>query len=101
MPIGTLKVSKTVSMKKLYLTAVKSYGKNIQETVAKAIVFPGTRTLQLRGIKAVILAAFIILNGFVLNARNCPASGTTVLMNNENTYYPGTQANVAVGATSI
>jgi hypothetical protein len=101
MPIGTLKVSKTVSMKNFYITAVKSYRKNIGETVANAIAFLGGKTTQLRGIKAVILAAFIILNGFVLHAQNCPASGTTVLMNNENTYYPGTQANVAVGATSI
>jgi hypothetical protein len=101
MPIGTLKVSKTVSMKKVYITAVKSYSKNIRETLAKATAAPEAGSVQLRGIKAIILATFIILNGFVLQAQNCPASGTTILMNNENTYYPGTQANVAAGATSI
>ncbi len=72
-------------MKKVYSTAVKSCSKNIGE----------------KGIKAITLAVFIILNGFVLTAQNCPTSGTTVLTINENTYYPGTQANVAAGATSI
>ncbi len=72
-------------MKKVYSTAVKSYSKNIGE----------------KGIKAIVMAVFIILNGFVLKAQNCPTTGTTVLTTNENTYYPGTQANVAVGATSI
>ncbi|HEV3222849.1 MAG TPA: T9SS type A sorting domain-containing protein [Puia sp.] len=88
-------------MKKVYITAVKSYSKNIRETLAKATAAPEAGSVQLRGIKAIILATFIILNGFVLQAQNCPASGTTILMNNENTYYPGTQANVAAGATSI
>ena len=36
-----------------------------------------------------------------LKAQNCPASGTTIVSNNENTYYPGTQAAVSAGATSI
>ena len=72
-------------MKKVYPNTVESYSKNISGS----------------GIKAVILAVFIILNGFVLQAQNCPTSGTTILTVNENTYYPGTQANVAAGATSI
>jgi hypothetical protein len=50
---------------------------------------------------AVILGMVFILNATSLSAQNCPVSGTTTINNNENTYYPGTQANVAVGATSI
>ncbi len=88
-------------MKKVYPNTVKSYSKNKAESIAQAIQASGRETMQLRGIKAVILAVFIILNGFVLQAQNCPTIGTTVLMNNENTYYPGTQATVAAGATSI
>ena len=34
-------------------------------------------------------------------SQNCPTSGTHTMSANENTYYPGTQASVAVGATSI
>ncbi len=88
-------------MKKVYLNAVVTYSKNIKEAIAQAIPASGKGTMQLRGIKAVILATLFILNGIVLQAQNCPTSGTTVLMNNENTYYPGTQAAVAAGATSI
>ena len=88
-------------MKKVYLNAVISYSKNIKEAIAQAIPASARGTVQLRGIKAVILAILFILNGIVLHAQNCPAAGTTVLINNENTYYPGTQANVAAGATSI
>ncbi len=88
-------------MKKVYPNTVESYSKNKAESIAQAIPASGRKTVQLRGFKAVILAVFIILNGFVLQAQNCPTSGTTVLMVNENTYYPGTQANVAAGATSI
>ncbi len=72
-------------MKKVYPNTVESYSKNISGS----------------GIKAVILAVFIILNGFVPQAQNCPTSGTTLLTTNENTYYAGTQATVAAGATSI
>lgn len=75
-------------MKKVYPNAVESYSRKIQEIVAKAI-------------KAVILTTFIVFNAFVLQAQNCPAAGTTILMNNENTYYPGTQASVTAGTTSI
>ena len=50
---------------------------------------------------AVILGISFILNAFVLQAQNCPTSGTTVVNTNENTYYPGTQATVSAGATSI
>ena len=38
---------------------------------------------------------------FLLNAQNCPVSGTTNVSNSENTYYPATQAAVSAGATSI
>jgi hypothetical protein len=34
-------------------------------------------------------------------SQNCPTSGTHSTSANENTYFPGTQASVAVGATSI
>ncbi len=97
-PLG---VSKSESMKKVYINTVISYSKNIKEPNARSIRASARGIVQLRGIKAVILAIFFVLNGIVLQAQNCPTSGTTVLMNNENTYYPGTQATVNTGATSI
>jgi hypothetical protein len=48
-----------------------------------------------------LLSVIFTFSITTLNAQNCPASGTTILIANENTYYPGTQAAVAAGATSI
>ena len=47
------------------------------------------------GVCLMLLAA---IPGF---SQNCPSSGTFSLGTNENTYFPGTQATVAAGATSI
>src|SRR5450755_1853531 len=101
MPIGSCKVSKTESMKNVYKNAVYPCGKFIKERILDAIETPRTSRTQLRGTMAVILGILFIFNTATLRAQNCPASGTTVVNANENTYYPGTQANVAVGATSI
>ena len=50
---------------------------------------------------ALMLAAVLCFAGNLALAQTCPASGTHSQSANENTYWPGTQASVAVGATSI
>jgi hypothetical protein len=52
---------------------------------------------------ALIFGILFLINTTALKAQNCPTSGTTVVSSNasENTYYPGTQATVSAGATSI
>lgn len=49
------------------------------------------------------LFLFVLLVFFfeVSYSQTCPSSGTTTVSTNPNTYYPGTQASVSVGATSI
>ena len=88
-------------MKNVYSSAVLTYSKNIAEPGDKAFSAQVAGIVRLRVFIPVILITLFIFNGIVLKAQNCPTTGTTTLMNNENTYYPGTQANVAVGATSI
>ena len=80
---------------------VSSYGKTIKETEAGAKATPKARASHMRVGMAVILGISFIFNAFVLQAQNCPTSGTTVVNTNENTYYPGTQAIVSAGATSV
>jgi hypothetical protein len=84
-------------MKKVYIYPVNPYGKIIKKT------FAGLRAkaTQLRGGMVVILAISFLFSTIPLKAQNCPVSGTTVVSTNENTYYPGTQATVSAGATSI
>src|SRR5450755_1456906 len=88
-------------MKHVYKHSVNPYGNLIKETYADQSATPGARVSHLRWNMAVILGVFFIFNTLALSAQNCPTLGTTVLMANENTYYPGTQAAVAAGATSI
>ena len=88
-------------MKNVYITTVPSYSKTIKETSAGASATPNARASHMRVSMAVILGICLMMNGMVLKAQNCPASGTTVVNSNDNTYYPGTQAVVAAGATSI
>ncbi len=88
-------------MKNVYITTVPFYSKTIKETSAGASATPKARASRMRVSMAVILGMFLMISGIVVNAQNCPASGTTILNANENTYYPGTQAAVAAGATSI
>ena len=87
-------------MKKVYSNPVNPYGKHFKERIADASVRMTTRVSQLRGFVAVIMAVSFLINTVSLKAQNCPTTGTTVLNNNENTYYPGT-ASVAAGGTSI
>jgi hypothetical protein len=56
--------------------------------------------MQLRGIMTVMLFSLFI-DTIALQAQNCPVSGTIGVNTNQNTYYPGTQAAVSAGATSI
>src|SRR5450432_441561 len=88
-------------MKHVYKHSVNPYGNLIKETYADQSATPGARVSHLRWNMAVILGVFFIFNTLALSAQNCPTLGTTVLMANENTYYPGTQAAVSAGATSI
>jgi hypothetical protein len=48
-----------------------------------------------------ILLFALILASFSIFGQTCPVSGLTTLSTNPNTYYPGTQATVSVGASSI
>jgi hypothetical protein len=88
-------------MKNVYTHTVNPYGKIIQETIAAARDSHQTRISQRRLGVAVILALLLLFNAMALNAQNCPTTGTTVILTNPNTYYPGTQATVNPGATSI
>ena len=87
-------------MKKVYSNPVNPYGKHFKERISDASVRLMTGVSQIRGFVAVIMAVSFLINTVSLKAQNCPTSGTTVLNNNENTYYPGT-ASVAAGGTSI
>ncbi len=71
-------------MKKVNNPTVQPNSKHIKRTLA-----------FIAGFCSLLLAS---IPGF---SQNCPNSGTFSLSANENTYYPGTQATVAVGATSI
>ena len=88
-------------MKNIYIQPVIIYGKQIRETHAFAMVCPKKITAFLRLPIAVILLTLFIFKSGTLIAQNCPVSGTTIINTNPNTYYPGTQAVVAAGATSV
>ena len=88
-------------MKNVYSQSVNAYGKFRKERSAYALAGLIARAAQLRLIMAVSLGLILTLSSISLNAQNCPTSGTTVISTNQNTYYPGTQATVSVGATSI
>ncbi len=59
------------------------------------------KTISSTRYRLVLLSLFFGLIGQMAFAQNCPVSGTHSQNSSENTYYPGTQANVSVGATSI
>jgi hypothetical protein len=52
-------------------------------------------------IKAVLLLATATMSLTAARTQTCPTSGTITLNSNPNTYYPGSQATVNAGATSI
>jgi Secretion system C-terminal sorting domain len=99
--LNPLGVSNTESMKNVYPTAVLTHGKNITDQNAKAFSIQVAEAVRLRVFLPVILITLFISKGSFLNAQNCPTTGTTVVMGNENTYFPGTQASIAAGSTSI
>ena len=88
-------------MKKFYKHSVNPYGNFIKEAIAKAFAAPVTGVPYLRGSIAVLLGIILVFSSAALRAQNCPTTGTSVVSLNENTYYPGTQNTVSVGATSI
>ncbi|HMH35263.1 MAG TPA: hypothetical protein VK543_19645, partial [Puia sp.] len=62
-------------------------------------------TKRTKAVKA-LTRMFILVLAFsplseMIYSQNCPTSGTHSQSSNENTYYPGTQATVSAGATSI
>ena len=83
-----------------YIQSVIPYGNFLKETTRKLVAAPIARVSRLRG-NRVMMGIFLLLSTITLNAQNCPTIGTTVVSANENTYYPGTQATVSAGATSI
>jgi hypothetical protein len=101
MPIESLWVSKTASMKNVYIYTVNSYGKTIKGAIADANPSPQTRAFRIRGSVIFMLGIIFIFSAFELRSQNCPVSGTTTISSSENTYYPGIQAAVSAGATSI
>src|SRR5450755_1898431 len=88
-------------MKNVYIQSVNPYGNFLKETTPKPVAAPIARVSRLRGSMVVMMGIFLLLNTVALKAQNCPTIGTTVVSANENTYYPGTQASVSAGATSI
>jgi hypothetical protein len=87
-------------MKNVYSTAVSYYINKIWETCTATNTTSKARASHLRVSMVVIFTAFFTLTGSMLNAQNCPVSGTHTQNTSENTYFPGT-ASVSAGATSI
>jgi hypothetical protein len=88
-------------MKNVYIHTVISNGSIIQGTIADSNAGPNAQVSHMRLGMVVIMAICFLFNSTILLAQNCPSSGTQVVNTNENTYYPGTQAAVSAGATSI
>jgi len=88
-------------MKDVYSQSVNPYGKINKERIQKALAGLKARASQMRLGIIVSLGLVLILNASTLKAQNCPISGTHTQSSNENTYYPGTTASLAAGATSI
>jgi hypothetical protein len=101
MPIESKYVSKTVTMKNVYTDSVTPYGKLNKKRMTNAFAEPKAGVSILRLSITVILGCILSFNTSSLNAQNCPSSGLHQQNTSENTYYPGTTASVAVGATSI
>jgi hypothetical protein len=88
-------------MKNVYKTTVATYRASIRESGKATYSFIKAGASLFRASKILMLYGALFLNGLSIYAQNCPATGTTTLLANENTYYPGTQAAVSAGATSI
>jgi len=88
-------------MKNIYSGSVKPYGCSIKKRMTNALAGPIAGVSHLRLILSVISGFILIFNTTSLRAQNCPTSGTHIQNANENTYYPGSTASVAAGATSV
>ena len=88
-------------MKNFYINTVHLNSIHIKRTFAVKVSSLKAILTQGLGNVAVILLISIFLQSGSLQAQNCPVSGTHIQITSENTYYPGTQATVSVGATSI
>jgi Secretion system C-terminal sorting domain len=93
MAIVPLELSKPCFMKTI-IPYTQTYSSRVLGIIWKKRVSSTTYRISLM---LLLLATF---NQFAYS-QNCPTSGTHSQSANENTYYPGTQASVAVGATSI
>ena len=94
-------MSKTESMKDVYTNTVSPYGSPFRKSIAEVKAALINHAITLRVCMAAILLISSLFNPIHLKAQNCPTTGTTVVTVVENTYYPGTQASVAAGATSV
>src|ERR1700759_2250436 len=101
MPIESLSVSKTVTMKNVYSESVIPYGTSLQKRMSDALAGLNAGATHLRLHLGVILGFVLIFNTTALKAQNCPTSGTHTQNASENTYFPATNASLAAGATSI
>src|SRR4029079_887986 len=88
-------------MKDVYTTTVSPYGTPFKESIAEVKAMFVNHAFTLRVCMSVILIISSLFNPIYLKAQNCPTTGTTVVSVVENTYYPGTQASVSAGATSV
>jgi hypothetical protein len=101
MPIEPLYVSNTVTMKNVYSDSVLPRGTSIKERMYDALAGQSTGVSHLRLRMMVMLGFIFIFNTSSLRAQNCAISGNHTQNTSENTYYPGTTASVAAGATSV
>src|ERR1700759_3484737 len=69
-------------------------------SIIVAMNFFGKRSFTCT-VRTIALAMFLCAVSRVSYSQNCSTSGTFNQSASENTYYPGTQATVNVGATSI
>ncbi len=88
-------------MKKLYICTVQSDSTLINQTGAESVAGSIAKFVRLRLNLALTISIILLFLSFAGQAQNCPTSGTSLMVTNENTYYPGKQATVAAGATSI
>ncbi|HEY4154240.1 MAG TPA: hypothetical protein VGM24_02410, partial [Puia sp.] len=89
-------------MKQIYEPTVKTYSTHIKKTLREAI-FPGASAGR-KGLAvlAIVLGVLTLqFSSVPVFAQDCATSGSHNQTKNENTYYPGTQATVPAGSTSI
>ncbi|HET7003200.1 MAG TPA: T9SS type A sorting domain-containing protein, partial [Puia sp.] len=88
-------------MKNVYSDSVKPYGSSMKKRMTDALAGLTVGVSHLRLTVSVMFGLILFFNTSSLRAQNCATSGTHPQNSNENTYYPGTTASLAAGATSI